>query len=264
MRVLVTGASGFLGSHIAEAFASAGHDVRTLLRKTSSRAFLQFPHEEVVGDITQPDSLPAAVAGVDVVVHAAGLIKARNEREFASVNEHGTTHLLRAMGRNAIIKLKVEGEPAARAVMVRHIARNPLDGKMLHVDFYQVNMSEKMRADVPVVLTGTSDAVTTYGGVLMQMVDVIHVEALPGDIPSEYTVDVAQLTQLDQAVHVRDLHIEGGTVTILSDLDVVVARVASPRLATEETVTAEAVEGAPGEAPADGAPAEKDKDKDKT
>ena len=174
------------------------------------------------------------------------------------------THLLRAMGRNAIIRLKVEGEPAARAVMVRHIARNPLDGKMLHVDFYQVNMSEKMRADVPVVLTGTSDAVTTYGGVLMQMVDVIHVEALPGDIPSEYTVDVAQLTQLDQAVHVRDLHIEGGTVTILSDLDVVVARVASPRLATEETVTAEAVEGVPGEAPADGAPADKDKDKDKT
>jgi nucleoside-diphosphate-sugar epimerase len=97
MRVLVTGASGFLGSHITEAFASAGHDVRTLLRKTSSRAFLQFPHEEVVGDITQPDSLPAAVAGVDVVVHAAGLIKARNEREFASVNEHGTTHLLRAI-----------------------------------------------------------------------------------------------------------------------------------------------------------------------
>lgn len=171
------------------------------------------------------------------------------------------THLLRAMGRNAIITLKIEGESAVRAVMVRDIARNPLNGKMLHVDFYQVNMSEKMRADVPVVLTGTSDAVITYGGVLMQMVDVIHVEALPSDIPSEYTVDVAQLTQLDQAVHVRDLHIEGGTVTILSDLDVVVARVASPRLATEETATAEAVEGAPGEVPAEGAPADKDKDK---
>ncbi len=173
------------------------------------------------------------------------------------------THLLRAMGRNAIITLKVEGEPAARAVMVRKIARNPLNGKMLHVDFYQVNMSEKMRADVPVVLTGTSDAVVTYGGVLMQMVDVIHVEALPSDIPSEYTVDVAQLTQLDQAVHVRDLHIEGGTVTILSDLDVVVARVASPRLATEETTTAEGVEGAPDEVPAAGATAEKDTGKDK-
>jgi nucleoside-diphosphate-sugar epimerase len=97
MRVLVTGASGFLGSHIAEAFGTAGHDVRTLLRKTSSRAFLQFPHEEAIGDVTQADSLPAAVTGVDVVVHAAGLIKARNEAEFRSVNEHGTTNLLRAI-----------------------------------------------------------------------------------------------------------------------------------------------------------------------
>lgn len=97
MRVLVTGASGFLGSHIAEAFADAGHHVRTLLRKTSSRAFLQFAHEETPGDVTQPDTLPAAVAEVDAVVHAAGLIKARSAAEFASVNEHGVTNLLRAI-----------------------------------------------------------------------------------------------------------------------------------------------------------------------
>ncbi len=100
MRVLVTGASGFLGSHIAEVLANAGHQVRTLLRKTSSRAFLQFPHEEAIGDVTDPDSLPAAVTGIDVVVHAAGLIKARNEAEFASVNAHGTTHLLRAIAKH--------------------------------------------------------------------------------------------------------------------------------------------------------------------
>ena len=170
------------------------------------------------------------------------------ESTSVQVNTVDLQHLLRSAGRNAIITLKVEGEDATRAVMVREIARNPLDGKMLHVDFYQVNMAEKMRADVPIVLTGTSDAVVTYGGVLMQMVDVIHVEALPADIPSEYTVDVGQLSQLEQAVHVRDLHIEGGKVTILSDMDVVVARVASPRLAVEEeTVAATAAEGAEGE-----------------
>jgi nucleoside-diphosphate-sugar epimerase len=97
VKVLVTGASGFLGSHIGEAFADAGHQVRTLLRKTSSRSFLQFPHKEAIGDVTDAASLPAAVADVDAVVHAAGLIKARNEAEFASVNEHGTTNLLRAI-----------------------------------------------------------------------------------------------------------------------------------------------------------------------
>jgi large subunit ribosomal protein L25 len=118
-----------------------------------------------------------------------------------------------------------------------------------------------MRADVPVVLTGTSDAVVTFGGVLMQMVDVIHVEALPADIPSEYVVDVAQLTQLDQAVHVRDLHIDDSKVTILSDPEIVLARVAAPRLAAEEEEAA-AVATEEGAVPAEGAAESATEDKE--
>ncbi len=169
------------------------------------------------------------------------------------------THLLRAMGRNALVALSIEGEAAPRTVMVREVARNPLNGNVVHVDFYQVNMTEKMKADVPVVLTGTSEAVLTYGGVLLQMVDVIHVEALPSDLPSEFIVDVSVMTQLDQAVHVRDLHLDTEKVSILSDPDIVLARVAAPRLATEEeeaAAAAPAEEGAEGEAasaPAEGA-----------
>jgi 2-alkyl-3-oxoalkanoate reductase len=96
MRVLVTGASGFLGSHIAEQLAIAGHEVRLLLRLTSSRAFLDFPHEVSIGDVTDPQSL-GGIEGVDAVVHAAALIKARNEDEFAAVNEIGTANLITAI-----------------------------------------------------------------------------------------------------------------------------------------------------------------------
>jgi hypothetical protein len=86
---------------------------------------------------------------------------------------------------------------------------------------------------------------------------VIHVEALPADIPSEFTVDVSVMTELDQSVHVRDLHLDTDKVTILSDPDIVLARVAAPRLATEEEEAAaaapeEGAEGAEGAA----APAE--------
>lgn len=101
MKVLITGASGFLGSHIAEAFAAAGHDVRLLLRETSSRQFLSFPYEEATGDVTDAHSLLAAVEGADAVVHAAGLIRARDACEFHAVNEHGTTNLLRAVAERA-------------------------------------------------------------------------------------------------------------------------------------------------------------------
>jgi len=97
VRVLVTGASGFLGSHVAEQLAGEGHEVRLLLRRTSSREWVSgIQYEEAPGDITDPASLPAAVAGVDTVVHAAGLVKARNEAEFAAVNATGTGNLLRA------------------------------------------------------------------------------------------------------------------------------------------------------------------------
>lgn len=99
MKVLVTGASGFLGSHIAEQFAAAGHEIRLLLRRTSSRQFLTFASEEAIGDVTDPDSLLTAVEGVDAVVHAAGLIKARNEAEFRAVNEQGTANLIKAIER---------------------------------------------------------------------------------------------------------------------------------------------------------------------
>ena len=183
----------------------------------------------------------------------------RLESRSVQADTADLAHLLRAMGRNELLSLAIEGETGPRTVMVRDVARNPLDGKLLHVDFYQVNMAEKMKADVPVILTGTSDAVTTYGGVLMQMVDVIHVEALPGEIPSEFTVDVSVITELEQGVHVRDLHLDETKVTILSDPDIVLAKVAAPRLATEEeeeaaAAAAEGEEAAEGEAaPAEGA-----------
>jgi nucleoside-diphosphate-sugar epimerase len=102
MKVLVTGASGFLGSHIAEQLAAGGHAVRLLLRRTSSRQFLDFPYEEALGDITDPASLPAAVDGVDAIVHAAGLVKARNEAEFAAVNATGTANLVAAAESSAL------------------------------------------------------------------------------------------------------------------------------------------------------------------
>jgi len=97
VKVLITGASGFLGSHIAEQFAEAGHDVRLLLRRTSNRQLLTFPYEEALGDVTDPNSLGPAVEGVDAVVHPAGLIKARNEAEFRAVNDEGTSNLLKAI-----------------------------------------------------------------------------------------------------------------------------------------------------------------------
>ncbi|MDP9238380.1 MAG: 50S ribosomal protein L25 [Chloroflexota bacterium] len=171
------------------------------------------------------------------------------------------TRLLKGMTRNAILNLKVDGEPAPRNVVIRAISRDPVSTQILHLDFYQVSMTEKMSAEVPIVLTGTSDAVTTFGGVLLQTLESISVEALPGDIPTQFVADVSQITQLEGAIHVRDLAIDETKLTLMTDPDVVVARVASPRVVVEETPAAVEGEvapadaaGAPGAAPAAPAP----------
>jgi large subunit ribosomal protein L25 len=161
-------------------------------------------------------------------------------------------HLLRGVSRNQIINLRVEGEGAPRTVVVRDIARDPVNDRLLHVDFYQVSMTERMRAQVPVVLVGTSDAVSTYQGVLLQMIDQIEIDALPGDIPAHIECDVSVLTQLEQSVHVRDLPIDREKIHVHTDPDVVVARVASPRLAAEEEAAAPAEGEAVAAAPAEG------------
>jgi len=114
MRILVTGATGFLGSHIAEQLARQGHAVRVLVRHTSDRSFLQgFDAEEALGEVNQPDSLPAVVDGVEAIVHAAGLTKARSAAEFDAVNAGGTANLLAALD---------PAQPLRRFVLISSLA----------------------------------------------------------------------------------------------------------------------------------------------
>lgn len=96
-RALVTGASGFVGSHLAAAVAARGAELRCLLRPSSNRRWLKdVAYEEVTGALDDVRSLEKAVAGVDVVFHCAGVTKARNEATYFYVNAKGTENLARA------------------------------------------------------------------------------------------------------------------------------------------------------------------------
>ena len=162
------------------------------------------------------------------------------------------SHLLRSAGRNVIVSLQVEGEMAQRPVMLRGLHRRPTTDQILHVDFYQVSLTEKIRAEVPLLIVGQAPAAVDLGGTLLQSLDNISVEALPTDVPPPIEVDVSRLVGFDDAVHVRDLLVDTTKVHVLSDLDQVVAKVAAPRVAEVEEVAAEAVPeevAAAGEAP---------------
>jgi nucleoside-diphosphate-sugar epimerase len=98
MTTLVTGASGFLGSHVAEQLSKRGQKVRALVRKSSNTKFLQsLPNVELAyGSIEDKASVLAASKGITGIVHAAGLVKARGPAEFRKVNTEGTENLLAA------------------------------------------------------------------------------------------------------------------------------------------------------------------------
>lgn len=98
MKVLLTGGSGFLGSHVAQLLSDSGHDVRALVRKTSDTRFLRsLPRVELAeGSVDDRASCMAACNGVDAVIHSAGLVKARSKAEFELTNVIGTQNVLDA------------------------------------------------------------------------------------------------------------------------------------------------------------------------
>jgi large subunit ribosomal protein L25 len=156
----------------------------------------------------------------------------RVESQAVQVETPAVVQLLRSGARNVIINLHLQGERKPRPVMVRGVQRDPPTGRLLHVDFYQVSLEEKMRAEVPLVLVGEAPAVSTQGGILLHSMDSVTVEALPADIPPHIEVDVSGLAEIDAGLFVRDLPV-GASVQVLSDPDLVVAKIAAPRLAAE-------------------------------
>ncbi len=144
-------------------------------------------------------------------------------------------------------------------MLVKQLQRHPISRQVLHVDFYQVRMTEKLRTSVALHFVGEAPAVKVTSGMLLTNVTAVEVESLPGDLPTSIEVDVSGLETLDDAILVSDLSLPSG-VEVLTPGDEVVAKVLPPTVEPEVTEPEEVVaEEAPaaaaeGEAEAEAAP----------
>src|SRR3989344_5191172 len=151
-------------------------------------------------------------------------------------------------GETGIIDLAVDSQK--KPVLVKNVQVHPVTDTPLHIDFYQVNLSEKVKVNVPIEIVGESPAVHKKIGVLLTPVAEVEVEALPADLPENIEVDVAKLENVGEEIKVKDLKVNRAKVTINADEEIVVAQIGE--LVTKEMEAVEAeVEAEQAEAAAE-------------
>jgi large subunit ribosomal protein L25 len=187
--------------------------------------------------------LPAIVYGHNTEATAITLDKLEFQKVYV---KSGRTHL---------VDLAIDGR--TEKVLVREIQTHPRRLGPIHVDFYQVDLQEKIEVEVPVHLSGESAAVKRGDADILQPMHSIRVECLPTDIPEAFDVDITPLEEIDTEFRVSDIAVPKN-VTVLEDPDELVVKIVPKREmkveeelpAVEAAVPAEGEAAAAGEAPA--------------
>lgn len=157
------------------------------------------------------------------------------------LDAHEFELLRRRTGRNALVDLAYDGG-RPRPVLVQAVQEHPVTRATLHVDFLIVNMTEERTVDVPIALTGNSEAAERMGGTLLHLRDTVQVRALPDDLPPSVDLDITALDSFDAVLHASDLVMPKG-VALVTDPAEPLARVQPPRV-EEEPIDAELPEAA--------------------
>ncbi|MAF52580.1 MAG: 50S ribosomal protein L25 [Chloroflexi bacterium] len=176
---------------------------------------------------------------VPVHVYGSGI-----DPTLLQVEDRMLNRLLQSVGSNIPVSVEAEGLETENICFVREVQRHPVTEAILHVDFLRVDVSQTVSAEVPVLLDGPAPGVTQLGGVLLQNLLSLLVEALPMEMPAAFHVDITGLDDFEKTIQVSEVPV-ADNVTILSDPDEMVVRVTAPRV--EEVVEVEEEEGLEGE-----------------
>lgn len=144
-------------------------------------------------------------------------------------------------GESTLLELEIE-DGKIRHVLINEVQTDPVRGLPIHVDFLEVRLDQKIKAEVPIVYIGESPAVKGLGGVLVKNIQHVEVEAFPQDLPHNIEVDISSIKTFEDHIKVGDIKV-GPKVKILSDAKSVAASVVPPRSEEElEAIKGEVVE----------------------
>ncbi len=131
------------------------------------------------------------------------------------------------IGESTLVEVILD-EKEKLPVLFRNPQYHVIEGNLIHIDCYKVNLKEKISAMVPIEFIGESQAVKD-GNTLVTVTDEVEIEALPADLPESIEVDLAVLDNLEAVITVADLKIDTSKLEILTDAEQLIAKVEEPR-----------------------------------
>jgi len=168
-----------------------------------------------------------------------------------SVEEKEFNRVFREAGESSLVKLKIEGKKLKNPepeVLIHEIQRDPLTGRIIHIDFYHPSLRKEVEAEIPLVFEGVPKACKDLGGTLVKEIQTIEVRGLARNLPREIKVNTEKLKTFEDRILVSDLQVPEG-VKILREPEEIVALVTPPQEEEEEREAIEEEKPIEGERP---------------
>ncbi len=170
---------------------------------------------DVVSKLRKEGFIPAELYGHNVPnIHLA-------------ISQNVFEKVFRKAGESTIIEL-LDPSGKVHNVLIQDVQKHYLTSEPIHVDFYEVKMTEKLTATVELEFVGEAKAVRELGGTLLKVLTQVDVQCLPADLPSVIEVDIASLNNFDDVIAIKDLKVSD-KVEVLGEPEEVVAKVQAPR-----------------------------------
>lgn len=148
------------------------------------------------------------------------------EGENVLVNLAEFLKVFHQAGETGLIDLKI-GTERVRPVLIREVQYDPVSGKAIHIDFYQVNLSEKVKVSVPLLLIGEQPELVHLGeAIVLQTLNEVEVEALPTDLVEKIEADITPLKTIDDAITVNQLSYDREKLTLHVDPETIIVKLA--------------------------------------
>lgn len=156
-----------------------------------------------------------------------GVIYGHGTENKNVMSDYNSFHkAFKAAGESTLLDLEIEGDGTVKA-LVKDWQVDPLSNRYIHVDFYQVNLKEKLKTEIALNFIGESPAVKEQGGSIIKTLDSVLVECLPTDLVHSIDVDVSVLKSFDDMIAVKDLVVPPG-IEILENADEVIVKIEAP------------------------------------